>query len=265
MSRPDRQALKALFLHGWRQAAATRATTVGRIVLLVLILLIFWAMWNATPLGELGVDGPTAAQMLWYLAATETVALSVGFPYRIVEAEIHNGEIATHFLRPLHYVSAMLATWLGEMTHRFLAIVAAAAIIAELVTGAFVFQPATAAILVVGLWIACTMLLVSQLCIGLLATWMKSAAPAFWVWQKLFFVLGGLMFPLTIYPDWLTRAAMSTPFPSMLFMPASLVFDSTLANVALMFASQAVWLSLLILLATFLYSRMNAYLTVHGV
>jgi ABC-2 type transport system permease protein len=264
MQRHDRDALAALFVHGWRQAAASRATMVGRILLLVLILLIFWAMWQATPLGELGAGGPTVAQVLWYLAATETIALSVGYPYRSVESEIRSGEITTHFLRPVHYVASTIVSWLGEMTYRFLGIASAATLTALVVTRAVPFDAMTGAALLVGLWIACAMLLISQLCVGLVATWMSSAAPAFWVWQKLLFVLGGLMIPLTIYPDWLESVAFATPFPAMMFLPASLVFDGSLARTATVFASQAFWVVLLGVTAISLYRRMDAHLTLNG-
>lgn len=264
MRRHEREALAALFVHGWRQADASRATTVGRILLLVLILLIFWAMWQATPLGELGAGGPTVAQVLWYLAATETIALSVGYPYRSVETEIRNGEITTHFLRPLHYVASTFVTWLGEMTYRLIGIASAAAITAIVITRTIPFDAVTGAMLLAGLWIAGAMLLLSQLCVGLVATWTSSAAPAFWVWQKLLFVLGGLMIPLTIYPDWLASVALATPFPSMMFLPASLVFDGSFAHAATVFAAQGFWVVLLAIVAASMYRRMDAHLTTHG-
>jgi len=264
MQRRDLEASFALFAHGWRQAAASRATTFGRVALLVLILLIFWAMWSATPLGELGAGGPTAAQVLWYLAATETIAMSVGYPYRLVEAEIRSGEITTHFLRPLHYVGATFATWFGETTHRFLPIAGAAAVTGVVVTRTLPFDATTGVAIVVGLWIACAMLLLSQLCIGLVATWVSSAAPAFWVWQKLLFVLGGLMIPLTIYPEWLASLAFATPFPAMMFLPASLVFDGSWSQVATVFASQACWIVLLVVVVTLLYRRMDVHVSVNG-
>lgn len=43
------------------------------------------------------------------------------------------------------------------------------------------------------------------------------------VWQKLVFVLGGLMLPLSIYPGWLQSLALATPFAAMLYGPGSLV------------------------------------------
>jgi ABC-2 type transport system permease protein len=264
MSRREYAALLALFVHGWGRAALERTTTIGRITLLVLILFIFWAMWSATPLRELGANGPTVEQMFWYLAATETVAMSVGYPYRIIEADIHSGEIATAFIRPVDYALATLAGWFGEMTYRFIAVATAAFLCGVLATRTVPFDAATGALLLIALWIGAAMLLVSQLCVGLLATWMKSAAPAFWIWQKLFFVLGGLMIPLTLYPSWLEAIAFATPFPAMLFLPASLVLDTSVSHAASVFVGQLFWSGVLVAIAAFMYARMSAHVTVHG-
>ena len=48
----------------------------------------------------------------------------------------------------------------------------------------------------------------------------------YWVWQKLMFVLGGLMLPLELYPAFVQRAALFTPFPSLLAAPASFVLGT---------------------------------------
>ena len=45
----------------------------------------------------------------------------------------------------------------------------------------------------------------------LLAFWLQDVAPVYWVWQKLMFVLGGLMLPLELYPAFIQRAAAFTP------------------------------------------------------
>jgi ABC-2 type transport system permease protein len=263
-SRHERSALAAFFALGWERAAAERATTFGRVLLLALILFVFWAMWSATPLAELGSERLSVGQLLWYLAATETVAMSVGFPYRTVEADIQSGELAASFLRPVHYALATLATWTGRMAYQFLAVLVVAILCAWWATGVLPVDALRGALIVVTLWIGCVMLLLSQLCVGLLATWMKSSAPAFWIWQKLFFVLGGLIIPLTLYPAWLADAARATPFAAMLFLPASLLFDSSTSRVVEVFAAQAFWTTALAVLAWFLYVRAERHLMVHG-
>jgi len=257
-------ALAAFFMLGWRRAAAEYATTFGRLALLVLILFIFWSMWRVTPLAELGSDRLTVDQLFWYLAATETVAMSVGYPYRIVESDIRSGAMASSLARPVHYVLAALADWTGETTHRFIGVLATSTLCGLWVTRELPVDAITGTILVLGLWVSCVLLLLSQLCVGLLTTWLQSAAPAFWIWQKLFFVLGGLMIPLTLYPAWLAAPARTTPFAAMLFLPASLTFDASLANIEFLAIAQLFWLVGLSLLAWLLYARTEIHLRVHG-
>jgi ABC-2 type transport system permease protein len=92
---------------------------------------------------------------------------------------------------------------------------------------------------------AIALILLCHLQLGYAAAWMRSAAPAFWIWQKFAFVLGGLLMPLTLYPPPWGDAAALTPFASMLFAPASLAVDPRLAHFASVLGGEAVWLAVL--------------------
>jgi len=62
--------------------------------------------------------------------------------------------------------------------------------------------------------------------IGLSAFFIEDTAPVFWVWQKLGFVFGGLMFPLDVYPSSLQTLASFTPFPSLLYAPGRIAIGA---------------------------------------
>src|SRR4051812_47108788 len=94
-------ALLAFLALGWRRSAADRAGSLGRLAFYWLLLTIFWALWQATPLEELRQPDIDAARLFWYMTVTECVLIAVGFPYRAVEREILSGEIAAALLRPL--------------------------------------------------------------------------------------------------------------------------------------------------------------------
>jgi ABC-2 type transport system permease protein len=55
----------------------------------------------------------------------------------------------------------------------------------------------------------------------------RDVSPIFWVGQKLLFILGGLMLPLSFYPQWMQRLAGLTPFPYVLARPGALVLDGS--------------------------------------
>src|SRR5260370_10222327 len=48
--------------------------------------------------------------------------------------------------------------------------------------------------------------------VGLAAFWMRRVLPAMLIVQKLSFLLGGLVAPISLYPDWLFSIAKATPF-----------------------------------------------------
>ena len=52
--------------------------------------------------------------------------------------------------------------------------------------------------------------------IGCAAFWLQDASPVYWIWQKFNFVLGGLILPLSLYPEWLQKVAYLSPFSALL-------------------------------------------------
>jgi ABC-2 type transport system permease protein len=113
--------------------------------------------------------------------------------------------------------------------------------------------------------LASALLTALYLGIGLLAFWLEDVSPVFWVWQKLLFVLGGLMLPLHLYPEPLQRIALLTPFPVVLFGPGSLVLgDPGTAALGALAGRLAVWSVITGLTLRWLYRRTSATLLLNG-
>ena len=243
--RHEARAAGAFFALGWRRAAAERATLIGRLLLYLLILAIFWHLWAATPLEELGRPGFGARELLWYVAVTEWVAFATGLPYRDVEEGILTGRIEAELVRPLPFAVATVAGWAGGSCYRLIVIGVVGAGAAGWLTGTVPFGPAAVVPLLVAGGLGCAIVLLFQLQLGYAAAWMGSSAPPFWIWQKLQFVLGGLLLPLHLYPEPLQTVAMLSPFAAILFAPGSLVLAPAGAEVAATVARQLVWLALI--------------------
>jgi len=250
-------ALFAFIALGWRRAAANRAGILGLLALYWLILMIFWALWQATPLHELRRPGIDATRLFWYMAVTECVILAVGFPYRAVEKDIQSGEIAAALVRPLPYAAAILAEWIGATGYR-LALLAVGGLLAGIwATGTVAIPLAVVPSLVFSTVIATILALLCQLQLGYAAAWVGTPAPLFWIWQKLTFVLGGLMIPLTFYPAPFGSLAMASPFAAMVFAPASFLLDGSPRALLATLALQLLWLAV-IGMATLLVARAAA-------
>jgi ABC-2 type transport system permease protein len=263
--RLERAAIAAFVVLGWRQASAERLALVGRATLYVLVLAIFWQLWRATPLHELAQPAPAAEDLLWYLVVTEWIVFAGGLPYREVESDIIGGQIASELLRPLPYGIATLARWTGGSAYYLVMLAGVGLIAGWCLTGTIPFRPALAPGLVLSAVLGSGLILLFHLQLGYAASWLGSAAPPFWVWQKLTFVLGGLLMPLTFYPQpWRTIAELS-PFASILYGPGSLAFDASLPRHAAVLGAQLIWLVLIGAVTVLVDRRAAARFLEHGV
>lgn len=249
-------AIWAFLRLGWQRALAEPAALAGRLLLYVLILVIFRQIWLATPLQELALPTLSADDLLWYVAVTEWIVFAAGSPYRSVEEQIRSGEIESALARPVPYAAATLAEWAGGAAFNLLAVGACGLVAATALTGTLPLHAATAPPLILSALLGCAIGLLFQLQVGYAAVWIGSAAPVFWIWQKLLFVFGGLLLPLTLYPEPLRQMAAAGPFAAMLFAPASLVLGEP-QPAARLLGGQFAWL-ILLTLATLLLDRAMA-------
>jgi viologen exporter family transport system permease protein len=244
------------------QARRERNELYGRMAFFVVILGVFSSLWRAV--AEAGM--PVAADpksLVWYLAATEWILLSAPPIHIEIQEAVRRGDVVYRLGHPVSYVAAEYASGLGLLAVRapFLGLTAFVC--------AFAFTrwtPPPAALLVVVPFgfVASALITALYLAIGLLAFWLQDVAPVYWVWQKLMFVLGGLMLPLELYPAFVQRAARFTPFPSLLAAPASFVLGTHPVTPGALAGRLAAWSVVTALGVTWIFRRAVSRLTING-
>ena len=100
--------------------------------------------------------------------------------------------------------------------------------------------------------------------IGPCAVWLQDVSPVFWIWQKLAFVLGGLILPLEIYPTWLRSAAGWTPFSALMHGTGRMAFGLDPAFAAEVAGRLVIWGAASALLLGWLFRRGLRVLDVNG-
>jgi ABC-2 type transport system permease protein len=230
-------------------------------VFFVVILGVFSSLWRA--IAEAGM--PIAADpkaLVWYLAVTEWIMLSAPPLHTEIQEAIRRGDIACQLGRPVSYIGAAFAEGLGVLAIRSPLLGVTAFVCAFAFTGQLPPARAFAWLVPFGL-VGAALMTTMYLSIGLLSFWLEDVSPVYWVWQKLMFVLGGLMLPIDLYPDFLQTAAALTPFPSMLAGPASFMLPNSVGPGAL--ARQlAIWSCVSVLALWWLFRRATAVLTFNG-
>jgi ABC-2 type transport system permease protein len=251
------------FLHiARREARRTRGETYGRVLFFGVILGVFSTLWRAV--SESGM--PLRArpeQLVWYLAVTEWIVLGVPAIHLDIENDVRRGDVIYRMARPISYLGSLLAEGAGRLSVRLPRLALLGLAFAWLFAGR---GPdfSLALLYVIPLGIAAAFVLMTiYVLIGLLAFWLGETAPVYWVCQKLLFVLGGLMLPLDIYPAKVLTVAKLTPFPSLLYGPASLMLGGPQRPLAIA-ASLALWSVVLIGFAALLVRGARRKLELYG-
>jgi ABC-2 type transport system permease protein len=244
------------------QGRRDRGDLYGRIAFFAVILGVFSSLWRAV--SEAGM--PLAADpnaLVWYLAVTEWILLSAPPGHIRIQEEIRRGDIVYRLGRPASYLLSEFATGLGLLAVRLPVLGLTAFVCAFAFTGRIPALGILARVVPFGV-AAAALLTALYLGIGLLAFWLQDITPVFWVWQKLMFVLGGLMLPLSFYPHLVERIAALTPFPTLLTGPASFVLGSGAVTPGVLSRSLLVWACVTACALSVLFRRAARTLSVNG-
>ena len=244
------------------QARHERGDLLGRVVFFAVILGVFSSLWRAV--AEAGM--PVAAdptRLVWYLATTEWILLSAAPVHLEIQEAIRRGDVVYRLGRPVSYVIAEFAAGLGLLAVRAPVLGLTAFLCAFAFTGST--PPLSALIVVVPFGLAAAALMTAlDLWLGLLAFWLQDVSPVYWLWQKLIFVLGGLMLPLDLYPSVIQRAAAFTPFPVLLAGPASFVVGTGRVTPGVLARDLVIWSGVTALAVWWMFRRATAALTING-
>jgi ABC-2 type transport system permease protein len=244
------------------EARRERSELLGRMAFFAVILGVFSSLWRAAAEAGLPVTA-NPKSLVWYLAATEWILLSVPPIHLEIQEAIRRGDVVYRLGHPVSYVVAEFASGLGLLAVRspFLGLTA--------FLSAFAFTgwtpPLSALLIVVPFGLAASALVTAlDLGIGLLAFWLQDVAPVYWVWQKLMFVLGGLLLPLEFYPAFVQRAAALTPFPSLLAAPASFMLGTPLVSAGALAGALVLWSAVTALTVSWMFRRAVSTVTING-
>ena len=247
---------------GARQSRSEPGELLGRAVFFAMILGVFSAVYRgvAAASGSVTTNPETA---VWYIAITEWVVFAAPIVMLEMEEDIRRGDVAYQIARPASWLGARFAHGLGMLAVRAPVMLAIAFGTAWLFAG----PPDNPAALALGVafgLVAAVVMTLFHVAIGVAAFWLGDIAPAYWIWQKLLFVLGGLLLPLTFYPDAFVLVAKLTPFPALLAGPASLATGAPLMSLGVLTLTLAFWASLGWVVAHTMFRRAVKQLYVNG-
>jgi len=228
----------------------------------VVVVAVLAGLWRVAADANGGsVVGYSAIALTWYIAASEASTVSLNI--RMIDdigRDIGSGAVAVELLWPAPVLGVRVATELGRALPRLGACAAAGAVVATVTAGAPPRLGALA-LAVPSLVLAITCNIVAQHAFAAAAFWLRDAGSTWFLYQKLVFILGGMLIPLEALPGWLRQVTSVLPFRAMAYAPARLASG---AVEPLLLLEQLGWLAVLFLVATAAFSAGERRLQVVG-
>jgi ABC-2 type transport system permease protein len=263
----------AALLKYWAIARVTLATQTAylgeiavRTVFLAMVLYIFVQLWTVTyeAMGRQTIEGFSVAQMIWYLTVTESILISRPRVSRDIDQDVRSGDVAYQLIRPYDYVLFRLAAYLGERALRFGSCLAIGTALALLYVGPIELSPT--ALLAAGLvvLVGAVVDFLGAVAIGLCAFWVEDTQPLQLLYDRAIMLLGGLLLPLELFPDWIARILAALPFQLILYAPARIAVTGDLSSLTLILVQLGVTLAVALALARGVFALATRRLHANG-
>lgn len=253
----------SVFLISFKHALKNYKALLGLSIFLMTCLVIFAHLWKVAAI-KTGMSGFNPDRLLWYIAFNEWVLISIPDTAEDMEQDLRSGRLAYLLPRPISYLAATFSEAMGTLTVNLLFLGVVTFSFTWWQSGILPFQ-FSGLLLSIGFGFAAGIVaVIFQMLVGLSAFWIREVSPFYWIWEKLLFMLGGLILPLTVYPQWMQTVAHLTPFPAILGERSALALEFNIERITALCVSLAVWGCIGVLSLLFVYRKGIRILNVEG-
>jgi len=252
----------AIFSLTFNQGLKNYKLLFGLSLFLITCLIIFAHLWKVAAIRTHTDFNPET--LLWYIAFNEWILISIPEVQKEMQEDFQSGRLAYLLPRPISYLGAVFAEGFAQLVLQLVVLGSVTFLFAFLWTETF---PLTflqfALMLLLGLCAGILGLLL-QMLIGLSSFWLHDVTPVNWVWEKLLFIFGGLILPLSAYPLWLQKVAALTPFSPILGGRSGLIFGFDQSQIFSLFGLLALWFIIGSIALKLVYRRGLKILNISG-
>lgn len=258
-------AYAASFALGVRLALRNPGDIASRTGIYAVLLTMFNAIYGAMPIEKFGMAGLTAHHLLWYFAVTEIVMVAGQGLRREMGQQIAAGELTVMMQRPGSLLAMMMTRLAGRFMTQAMLLLAFALVVLPLVAGApLPFALWQLPVLVLSILMAAIISLLLGHLVGMVEIMGPYSQPIDWIVNKFVMALGGLFLPVMFFPPLAKQIALLTPFPSIMFAPASMMLDADMAAMGERLGMQLFWVLALTAIAMLAEARMLRVVLIKG-
>ena len=256
------RALRVSAMTAARRTLAQPGGLVVTVFFYLSVVSVLAALWRTATAANGGyVAGYSAVALTWYVATSE--AATVTLNTRLIEEageEIATGAVAVELLRPVSVLWIRVANQVGGALPR-IAICGAVGVAYSWLQAGPPPHAGALALAAPSLLLAIACNLVAQHAFAGASFWIRDARSTWFLYQKLVFIVGGMLLPLQVLPEPMTRVALWLPFMAMAYAPSRLASGHLEPHLLVV---QVLWLGALSVAAASVFARGERRLQVAG-
>lgn len=250
-----------IFFLSFKRTLKNTKALIGLSIFLMTCLLIFSNLWKIVAAKTTILFN--SEQLLWYIAFNEWVLISIPDVQDDIEQDLRSGKLAYQLPRPISYLGSTFVESFGTLSANLIVLGFVTFIFSWVQVG-FPFHPISLIVSILFGFLSGVLAIIFLMLIGLSSFWVQDVAPFYWLWEKLLFMFGGLILPLTVYPQWMQIVAKITPFPAILSDRSSLAFAFGFYPIFQLFLSLVGWILFSLLCLVVLYRKSLSILNIEG-
>lgn len=184
---------------------------------------------------------------------------------RLIMEDVRSGNVEVLFSKPISYLSYRMWWQVGSGLYSFLLISIVGAIILAFTIGipstmlTTIFVPSLILIIIGGTFLS----LFIYSIIGLLAFWIEDINPVFWIVDKTIMILGGSYLPIALFPDFMYKIALFSPFGASQFISHT-VYSSWSSEWIMKIGIQLSWIAATAAITFAIFARARKKVSVNG-
>ena len=210
------------------------------------------------------LEGMSVVAMIWYLCIAEATTVAATNPQNEIAKEIISGSVAHELNKPYDYFLLRFVKSMVEVSVKTFVVLTVGFFIAWLAVGLPEVSVTGILLTIASMFLANTVAFLGRGTIGLLAFMFENVDGLAMSYVTMELILGGIFFPLDMFPPAIAAFTKWTPFAASIYWPAHIFVNPGMNIVLEAFTVQLVWILILAILSRIVFAIGVRKVQIHG-